>query len=254
MAKGRTAQRRRRAAAIAFALLAHAVVLTAIGLGTPRSLFREPPRPPAAVWLMPRWTQPPLERARRAPAARPAATRASAKAAPPAANAPALLRPAPPVATAPQPSGGERGSGEAADEGVRGALRAGVGCDLAAVRLTPEEKERCAQRFGENARRGPAFIDPIPPQKRAYYDAVQALTQASRHPDAPNYTDANGNVRSWGGPPAAGCTFRPHFRPGASLSDKIKATGMIGVPIGPLSCGVLLPQGNLTPELGIPPP
>jgi hypothetical protein len=49
-----------------------------------------------------------------------------------------------------------------------------------------------------------------------------------------------------GGPPT-----RPKH---LSLTDQIKASGMIALPIGPLRCGVVLPQGSLTPEIGIPPP
>jgi hypothetical protein len=139
-------------------------------------------------------------------------------------------------------------------EGVRGALRAGVGCDLASVHLTPEDKDRCAERFGQNARRGPAFIDPIPAEKRAYYDAVQSAYQAMNDPRTPVPTGIGGQYQTWGRLPGVGCSLTPKFKRGASFSDRVKATGAIAVPLGPISCGVVLPQGSWTPELAIAPP
>lgn len=191
------------------------------------------------------------ERTRRAPTSR-APPEDLTNSAPPSAMAPSQ---------APKTTTGGEGNGASAPEAsagvgdaLRAALRARVGCDAADVtHLSQAERARCDQTAGAIAKLATPF-DTIPPEKRAYYDAVQAAYQASRRPDASAYVDANGNIAQWGHPPGVGCTFRRKFRPGASLSDKIKATGMIGVPLGPLSCGLALPQGSLTPEIGIPTP
>jgi len=169
-----------------------------------------------------------------------------------------------PVAPEPPASagGGSRPSQGAASENAQGAgenaravLRAMIGCDLGRTqRLSEDDRDRCDQHAAEVAKAGPAYIDPIPQEKRAYYDAVQAAYQAAEHPEAPFYRDANGNIVSWGHPPGVGCTLKPRFKPGTSMADKIKATGMVGVPIGPLRCGLILPQGSFTPEIGIPTP
>jgi len=250
-----------RGGVIAASALAHLVVLAIIALSLPKVVVRATPAPSAVnVWLMPRLTSDLRSHATQRTTAAPAGLAA----APPRAS-----RPAPsPGATvvAPTPAGGSPGGGPSAagptgpsaggdlGQGVQGALRSRIGCDALTTHLTAEEKDRCSQRFGQEALKGPRFIDPIPEEKRAYYDAVQAAYQASRDPQHPFFKDANGNIQSWGHPPAVGCTFKRHFKPGASMSDKIKATGMIGVPIGPLSCGLALPQGSMTPELGIPTP
>ena len=47
----------------------------------------------------------------------------------------------------------------------------------------------------------------------------------------------------FGGPPQP-----PDHR---SLTDKIKATGLLGFDLGPLKCGIVIPQGSMTPEIGI---
>jgi hypothetical protein len=142
---------------------------------------------------------------------------------------------------------------------VRGALRAGLGCAAGpSTTLTPEEKERCLERYGQNARKGPAFIDPIPEEKRAYYDAVQAAYQAARDPAHPFIKGPDGEVRPWGHFPGVGCGMKfggPPQKPNHnSLTDNIKAEGGVFMNVGPLRCGLALPQGVLTPELGIPTP
>ncbi len=258
MAKA-SARGRKRRAALAASVVAHVGVLALIGLSAPRLSIREPPRPPAVVWLMPHFA---LRSSSRAPRA---ANRAaepillSSHQATPPTLAPSLPAPTPPAmpppgAIAAGSAGGAQGVGEGSSEGVRGALRAGVGCDLTdAVHLTPEEKRRCSQRVGEEARRGPKFIDPIPAEKRAYYDAIQAAYQGS-HQAMPVPIAPGGAYQAWGRNPGLGCTLLRKSPRGASLADKIKATGMIGLPLGPISCGVVLPIGSLTPELGIAPP
>jgi hypothetical protein len=126
------------------------------------------------------------------------------------------------------------------------------------VHLTAEERDRCNQHYAEIAKRGPAFVDVIPPEKRAYYDAVQAAYQAMNDPRTPVSTGVGGQYQSWGHLPGLGCGMQfggPRQPPDhRSFSDKVKATGMIAVPIGPIRCGVVLPQGSWTPEIGIPTP
>ncbi len=235
-------------------------MLGLLGFSTPKLLLPPAPDTPAVIL----WLAPPLgrhidEKPKPAAAfARPdvAATPESAARS----TTPAVREKSKAPSPLPAPNAGQgaaaapTGGGEVG-EGVRAALRGRLGCDLQGLTpLTAEERARCNQHMAQTAKLGPAYIDPVPQEKRAYYDAIQAAAQASRHPEAPYYRDANGNIRSWGHAPAVGCTFKPRFRPGSSLSDKIKATGMIGVPLGPLSCGLALPQGSMTPEIGIPTP
>ena len=259
------APRRRTGVIVALSALAHVAILVIVGLSAPKLLFRDiPAEPTVNLWLTPDLVRKPLRRVHEV-APRAAVASASVRAEPaktvksepaksaqpsPVQSAPAAVPAVPTIsAGAPGAASGDVGAG------VRAALRSRVGCDYAhTANLTPDEKDRCNQHAAETAKLGPKYIDVIPPEKRAYYDAVQAAYQASRNPAQPFYRDANGNIHSWGGPPAVGCTFKQHFRPGASLSDKIKATGMIAVPVGPLSCGLKLPQGSMTPELGIPTP
>ena len=116
-------------------------------------------------------------------------------------------------------------------------------------------KDRCNQRFGQEALKGPKFIDPIPEEKRAYYDAIQAAYQASHDPQHPFFKDANGNIQPWGKGPGVACGMKfggpPQPPDHRSLTDKIKATGLLGFDLGPLKCGIVIPQGSMTPEIGI---
>jgi hypothetical protein len=248
-----------REAAIAFSLFTHLLIFAILARNIPTLIFRDEPVAATNIWLMPRLTPQAHEEATRqhaapaassAPAAAPAATPKPLTAT---ATAPSPVQAAPQTAPA-QAEGGAPAPG-GAGAALQGALRTTIGCDLGhAAHLTPEEKDHCNLRLGEEAHKGPKFIDTIPPEKRAYYDAVQQAYQAAADPMHPFVRDKYGNIQTWGHPPAVGCSFKGHFKPGASLSDKIKATGMIGVPIGPLSCGLALPQGSMTPELGIPTP
>lgn len=215
--KGRGGARVGRSAAIGVSVLAHVLVLAAIGLSVPRMVL--PPAPPQtyAVWLTPRLT---LERAKppRPSKARPAPVR------------PAEARPSPRAPTfrdrtqAPSPLGAPAASAEGpaargappqpdADDGrgVQEALRTSVGCEFdKSVRLTPQERDRCNQRYGETARAASAFTG-IEPAKRSRFDAqadrderrragrtgpVQQLTVPCGGPDA---------VEVEGGGLASGC-------------------------------------------------
>jgi hypothetical protein len=102
---------------------------------------------------------------------------------------PAAPAPSPPAATAAArpvvapsfrlPPGYGRQPDEAAGGGLRGVLRATVGCaheDY--VRLTPAEREHCLGAFARDAGRGLA-VDAVPADKRAAYD-VEAAANARR--------------------------------------------------------------------------
>lgn len=65
---------------------------------------------------------------------------------------------------------------------MRGYARATVGCDAADfARLTQAERDRCNQRFGEEARKAPPMtVSGMDPLKRAAFDAAAARSCA-RH-------------------------------------------------------------------------
>jgi hypothetical protein len=240
------------------------IALAIVGLSVPRlRLFTPPASAVTNVWLMPRTARTTRKLAEHVAvaASAPLAAAAKPKTAPPeppvAPAAPKPAAPGPPTSEPGPPTPAPPGAGFG--QGVQGALRAGIGCDVAqTAHLTPEEKDRCNQRFGREAHRGPAFIDPIPEEKRAYYDAIQQAYQAAHDPMHNLVRDRYGNIVTWGHPPGGGCGMSwggpkqpPDHR---SLTDKIKATGAILVDIGPLKCGIVIPQGSMTPEIGIPTP
>lgn len=81
--------------------------------------------------------------------------------------------------------GGALGAGQEGEAAMRAYGRATVGCDAAKlVRLTQAERDRCSQRFGEEGRKG-VWTDPIPPAKRAAYDAEAARIRKCHHYDTP---------------------------------------------------------------------
>jgi hypothetical protein len=107
---------------------------------------------------------------------------------------------------------------------------------------------------------GEAKVDSIPPEKRAYYDAVQKAYQDIRHygtpdtvlthlPGAEGMADARISIMP-GHPPGPGCgmTFggprgaKPQGPPPHSLHFKL----------GPLTCVLTPPQGVLTEESATP--
>lgn len=90
---------------------------------------------------------------------------------------------------------GQGSDGDAGAAAMRSYGRVTIGCDTAAlVHLSPVERDRCNQRFGEQARRGPA-IDPIPREERAAYDAAAENNRKCRHYDTP-MDQAPGTERS----------------------------------------------------------
>jgi hypothetical protein len=177
-------QRTRRGVAIGASVLAHVAVLALIGASVPRMILPPTPTLSHDVWLMPRLT---LERAAqtRPSKARPAETRASPRApiererepvpsplsAPVAtaeASAPAAAKGAPPLA------GADDG------QGVQEALRTSVGCDFdKSVHLSPGERERCNQRYGETAHAAPS-VSGMDPAKRGRFDAEAEADERRR--------------------------------------------------------------------------
>jgi len=180
----RNAPSQRLPLAAAGSVLLHVAALLLIGLNIAR--LTPPPLAPVReteVWL---YALPPLERlkphqapapaktpphqARAAPPARPpiSAPRAAPRSAP--GPAPRPAGPRPDGAAVPSPVAGaatkpgpapEHGSTAAGPDGVTEALRTSVGCDADhVVHLTGAEQDKCAQKFGEAARRGQPFVKP----------------------------------------------------------------------------------------------
>lgn len=261
---------------VAGSLGAHALVLFLLVLATPRPAFHTPPEPPPLVLRLVR-PLPAATHAARTPAATrtaPAASSASAtpqrapetaSAAAPAAAPTSVTAPSAPAIAAPSsgPAGGQGGAGV----GPHGLLRGAVGCDMGYEgHQTEEQRAGCIRRFGEAAKLAEPFSG-IPAEKRAYYDAIQKQYQLMHRADAPTLNRAPGALGMFDDPGTlikgqmaghmggVGCGMK--FGPGAggkdkrSLSDRIKQDGAATVDIGPLKCGVVLPQGTLTPEIGV---
>ncbi len=252
-------------------LAAHLAVLFVLAVVTPKPAVHLPPEPPPLVLQLLRAPTHATHPARIAQTAAPAKLAASAPAAvsTPAAPAgptaetasPAPSAPAGP-AQAPAPE-----SGVAALPGAHGLLRGAVGCDMGYEgQQTEEQKAGCVRRFGEAARLAEPFSG-IPAEKRAYYDAIQKQYQLMHRADAPTLNRAPGALGLFDDPGSlikgqmaghmggVGCGMK--FGPGAGgkdrrrLTDRIKQDGAATVDIGPLKCGVALPQGTLTPEIGV---
>lgn len=292
--------RRRLWRPILASLLVHSSVLTWMGLITPQ--IRPRPDPPSAgpameVQLERITPEQPRDRSKPS-AARPAAAtppRVAAAPFPPVLHRPAEAAPGPrtpvpvsspasgsataaPIAEAPgaagSAGGAARGLSKAAAAGVgtaqdgRGAMRgygrATIGCDAADfVRLSQAERDRCNQRFGEEAHKAPGPIDTIPAEKRAYYDAV-----AAAYRDLHTYKTPTGREPVFG-TGAAGALADPvtkmpgqHAAVGCGMSfggprggkgAKAKPPGL-WMKVGPLLCGVSPPSGFLTEEANIPKP
>ena len=182
------ARRRGLWSAVALSLLAHLIVLTAIGVVTPRPSFHDiSQQPTLTVQLMPRI-------ARISPHASSSTAAASTRAATASASSPTLhphiAAPNPTGLATPAPiqasanaeatAGGRIGAGyapgplpfEDGHHGVHALLRATVGCsNEEATHLTDEEREACNARFAKEGRKAAPFIA-IDPLKRAGYDAA----------------------------------------------------------------------------------
>lgn len=125
--------------------------------------------------------------------------------------------------------------------------RSGVGCANArAVGLNREERERCAETLGAQARDAPFLPAPIDPGKRAYYDAVaQAYDNGGpmvplTPPGAAGMLDAPPSYNNGHGP-RVGCSVK--FGPNARKAPKGPPNALRAGP-----CFIQPPNGSLTPE------
>ncbi|EJL38437.1 hypothetical protein PMI01_00099 [Caulobacter sp. AP07] len=125
--------------------------------------------------------------------------------------------------------------------------RSGVGCANArAVGLNREERDRCAETLGAQARDAPFLPAPIDPGKRAYYDAVaQAYDNGgpmvpltARGAAGMFAADASANS---GHGPRVGCSVK--FGPNARKAPKGPPNALRAGP-----CFIQPPNGSLTPE------
>lgn len=152
-----------------------------------------------------------------------------------------------PIAPAPTASASGPAPGKANGDLGAALRRGGVGCANArAVGLNREERERCAEKLGAQARDAPFLPAPIDPGKRAYYDAV---AQAYDHggPMVPltarggaGMFDADASANSGHGP-RVGCSVK--FGPNARKAPKGPPNALRAGP-----CFIQPPNGSLTPE------
>jgi hypothetical protein len=250
----------------------HLLVFAILGLQAPRArwlsidrskavsvaLMRsiDPDRRPTETQTASMSRPPPAIRA--APSGTPSAESA-APAEPGAGAGPPSIAPA-----GPAPASGGRGSGPGRlygedGPGAQALLKGLLGCDLgAAGHQTQEEKEKCDRQLAVSTRGAQPFSG-IPPEKREYYDAVVERYAQLRDPTPP----ARGGL-----PGAPGLLKQPRFviplfacgmpiggppqpKDKRGLTDRIKQDAFASVDIGPLKCGIPIPTGSLTPEVGI---
>ncbi len=253
----------RRTAIIAGSALAHLLVLLAVGFMVPRPVFRTIAQTPTLQLRLIAQLRRPLEPS--APS-RPANSTEPLQAhVPPQTTA---ATPSPIVAGAPKTSpapAADNGAIHFYESGPRDCARE----DL--MLLSPEERIRCAPKLqtadgtgGRPIPRDRAPLSGIDPRKREYFDAAQQRYQMLNHPEygftpGPGTLGPDGRSRSTlvgsmiG--PGIGCGMK--FGPGAnkkdrrSMSDRIKQDGLASIDLGPLKCGVSIPTGSMTPEVGI---
>lgn len=165
----------------------------------------------------------------------------------PTAEAVAVLAIAPVSATA-APGPGPGPALGRADGDLGAALRrSGVGCaNGRAFGLNREERERCAEKLGAQARDAPFLPAPIDPGKRAYYDAV-AQAYDNGGPMVPltargaaGMFDVDASANSGHGP-RVGCSVK--FGPNARKAPKGPPNALRAGP-----CFIQPPNGSLTPE------
>ncbi len=245
--------RRRRRTALLVSLLFHLVLLSPLLLVAPRLRTAQTPAPAnmqlglvpeTALGIATYEAQPrrpvtnsparPLSLAEQAP--RPNLARSATTTATPA-SAPN----APPKASTASPSSDSGAAAAAASAGnqdaVRRALHAALACAPSNVQnLDEDARAICRKRLIEGAAAmGDAKVDTIPPDKRAYYDAV---VKAYQDPTANSHPPGIGCALPFGIPKG----WKPsHRKPPHSLK------------LGPLPCYVLPPKGFLTEEADIPP-
>jgi len=216
-------------AAFAAVLVAHGVLFLLLSIGL---------RPKAApveteVAVVPVY----LADLRRKP--RPKVERAASPAAAASRAPPILARPAEAVADLPAPTPAEAptaADGEAERLALSRALRGGrIGCANPAL-LTEDERLKCQDRLEAGSKLAKYIPTPLPPERRAYYDAVVKAKGDMRKAAVVNeHGPAIGCKLAFGGPKGTNGVKKPAH----------------GVKLGPLPCYIVPPVGPLTVEADI---
>jgi hypothetical protein len=137
-----------------------------------------------------------------------------------------------PTESPPAPAATSQATAQALNGDVAAALRRRLGCARTdPAGLTQAERQACADVLGRGARQVATLGQPVPAEKRAYYDAVMAARQSEGHG------------------PGIGC----HIRFGGGKPAAVE-TPAHGLKLGPLPCYLVPPAGMLTPEVDIPNP
>ena len=203
-----------RAAALAIAILAHVAILAALALGVqPQRAPRPPPITDVTIFpLAPRPALAPSTSPKAASPRRPGRQGETTLVS----RTPALLAPA--AGQGPTPASGTTDLAR-----LGAALRAsGVGCGLEGARLTAAEREACHERLGAGAADA-AYITAVPPEKRAYYAALQASEAKLAHDrlggHAPGFVCGKGAETRGFKLGALPCAFSPSPSPWAPELD-----------------------------------
>lgn len=240
MAAGRRSQRTAWGYGLFGAVLVNLLLLAGLAFERPQAQWRDhDDTTPVTLHLTPDRFAPP----RIAPAAASARPAASVRPAP--APRSAIAPAAPTTAAAPAPSQtagagqGPPSSSEGTDGRVASALRGLVGCSQSGLlNLTPEERAACEQTRTRQADAAKGHVDPLPLQKRVYYDAVQQAYAATHDPRTPAPVTAGDQTwYSTAHGPGVGCKLGGKGAPPNSLK------------LGP--CFISPPQGVLTEELAV---
>jgi len=236
--------------AFAVVLAAHVALFVLLAIG-----LRPPPAPEA-----PEVTMAPVYLA---DLRRPKRTERRTETLPPTAARPlpVLSRRANPSDVAPVPASPPAQPAFAGTEGDAGhlalskALRGSrVGCANPSL-LSDEERARCQDRLEQGSKLAKYIPVPIPPERRAYYDAiakekapVPTLAALGRGPNAARSAELGYPpvVFNSGHGPGVGCKLA--FGGGKKASWKRPAHGL---KLGPLPCYVMPPSGPLTVEADI---
>jgi len=266
--------RRRRRTALLISLLFHTALLAPLLLVAPRLRTAQTPTratmrlglvPEAGLGIATHLTppgSPVMSQAARTPPAAQQTSRPQLKplsattALPaPAAHAAASAAPASPAATSGAPAAATSGANP---DAVRRALQAALACAPGnAPNLDAEGRAACGKRLREAAAAmGEAKVDTIPPEKRAYYDAVLKAYQDIRHygtpdtilthlPGAEGMADARISIMP-GRPPGPGCGLK--FGGPKGAKPERPPPHSLHFNLGPLTCVLTPPQGVLTEE------